>query len=300
MKTQQHNIRIPFRNTALGIIIAASVVATLPAHAGWFSNVGSKVQNTAAKVAATPGNVEAKVKDISAKLNEIFAEIQENHPLRENLRNGHMMTTLKETLTYISDMQADYEQFANSGVNFIRADMKGMLTNFGQISQTFGRNAAIAERLDKVGAVMDKIPTVFLYAMQQAVGAQLEDMQERIAQLQQQLAHLPMLPPINQVRAAPMSHTAEICPLVNDKPTKVTVAVIKTTLKSISFILTSIKSYLPDDLVVTANVVAGGGLTMSKNPAQLPFQIALTVVDSLSLILEDYETIATAACPDAK
>ena len=39
---------------------------------------------------------------------------------------------------------------------------------------------------------------------------------------------------------------------------------------------------------------------MSKNPSQLPFQVALTIVDSLELKIENYETIAGAVCPESK
>lgn len=300
MKTQLHSVRVPFRHAAMGLVFAASVVTVLPAHAGWFSNVGTKVKTTAAKVAATPGNVENKVKDISAKINEIYGNIQENRPLAEHLRNGHMMTTLKETLAFISDMREDYEQFADTGADPFRNDMKGMISNFGQISQTFGQDNAVLNRLDKVTTLMDKVPTAFLYIMHQAVGSRLENVQEKVAQLQLRLSQLPSLPPLSAVVQAPANYADSLCPLVNDKPTKVTVAVLKTTIKSVSFALKTIKDYLPDDLVVTADVVAGGGLTMSKNPSQLPFQVALTIVDSLELKIENYETIAGAVCPESK
>lgn len=294
MNTQPHH-QHPIRRITLGVVFAASIVAALPAQAGWFGNT---VSTAKAKVAATPGNVKDKLEDISAKLNELFEQIEENRPLMQQVRNGQMMTTLKETMAFLGDMQQDYQQFASAGVGMFRHDIKGMFADFGDISQTFGHNGPIMQRLENAGNLIDKMPTAFLYVMNQAIGPQLETLQERIGQLRMNLSHLPVLPPLREVRAAPMNHTASLCPLVNDKPTKVTVAIIESSLKSISFVLKTIKDYMPSDLVVTANVVAGGGLTMSKHPVPMVLNVGSSVVDGLSLALEDYKTIAGAVCPD--
>ena len=300
MKTQQHNIRAPFRNTALGIIFAASVVATMPAQAGWFSNVGSKVHTAAAKVASTPGNIEAKVADISAKLNEMFQNIEENRPLAEHLKNGPLMKMVKETLSLMADMGSDYQQFSSSGeAESFRQDIKDIIADMSAISQQFGRDEVKRQRLAKIENLMDKIPSTFLFVMYEAAGDRVQTMKDKIAQLQARMSQLPSLPTISELSQAPENFTNEICPLVNDKPTKITVALLKVAIKDVSFIVKNVKDAMPEDIDINVDVVAGGGTTI-KNPAQRVMQAITIVLDGLQLKIDNYETIAGAVCPGSK
>jgi len=300
MKTQHHTICRPLRYSAMGIIFAASVVATMPAQAGWFSNVSSKVHTAAAKVASTPGNIEAKVADISAKLNEMFQNIEENRPLAEHLKNGPLMKMVKETLGLMADMSNDYQQFTSSGeAESFRQDIKDIIADMSAISQQFGRDEAKRQRLAKIESLMDKIPSTFLFVMYEAAGDRVQTMKYKIAQLQTRMSQLPSLPTFSELAQAPENFTNEICPLVNDKPTKVTVALLKVAIKDVSFVVKNIKEAIPEDIDINVDVVAGGGTTI-KNPAQRVLQGIMVVLDGLQLKIENYETIAGAVCPESK
>ena len=302
MKPTNRNIfaNMSIRHTAVCLAIVAFSGLPGASYAGWFSNaattVSTKAHTTAAKVAAVPGNAQDKLADVSAKINEIYAQIEENRPLTETLRNGRMMTTLKETLGFIQDMQEDYQQFAAQDVYTFRSDMQALMSNFSTIGQTFGQDGAILDRLDKTVTLIDRMPTSFLYLMNKAVGSQLVNLRERTTQIGEQLSGLPELPSLRELYRDPLAYTDSVCPLVNDKRTAVYVAAVQAQVKNISFVLKSIKDYLPGDLVVTADVVAGGGLTMSKNPSQLPFQVMSTIVDSIDMKITSYTTMAAAIC----
>lgn len=297
MKTQQQNIRKAFRTTAFGAIFVASIATTMPAHAGWFSNIGKQAKTTVSNIAATPGNIQAKVADISSKLNELFQNIENNRPLAEHLRNGPLMKMVTETLGYMTDMKDQYQQFTSSGQDqYFRQDIKDIISDMSAISQKFGSNDRKLRRLEKMQNLMDKLPSTFLFVMYESAGDRVQAMKDKIAQLQNRLDQLPNLPSFDELAQAPENFTNEICPLVNDKPTKITVALLKVAIKDVSFVVKNIKEAIPEDIDINVDVVAGGGTTI-KNPAQRVLQAIEIVLDGLELKIDNYETISGAVCP---
>ena len=298
MKLKDKNI---FSQSAVCLTLMAALALPLQAEAGWLSEAKSKVtsktQTVTKRAAAVPGKVKDRIEDVQDKVNEMYSYLEENRPLADNLRNSKMVDTLKETLEFLQDQRADYQNFVDQGVYDFRLDMQDLVTNITGIGEQFGRSGAAMERLGKMGEFIDKIPASFLYIMHKGVGPQLSELQEQIAVLSQQVSMLPQLPNQRQLLSNPTSYRPTLCPLVTDEDTALYVAVIQAQLETISFLLKSIKDLLPSDLVVTADVVAGGGLTMSKNPAPLPFQVMAIVVDAINLKISNATTLATAMCP---
>jgi len=297
MKTQQQNTRKAFRNTAFGAIFVASIATTMPAHAGWFSHAREKVHHTVSQVKATPGNIQNKVEDISRKLNELFQKVENSQPLADHLRNGPLMKMITETLGYMSDMKGQYQQFTDSGEDeAFRQDIKQILSDMSAISQKFGPSERKQRRLNKMQDLMDKIPGTLLFVMHEAAGDRIQTMEDRIGRLSDRLNQLPELPPMSELTRDPESYTNQICPLVNDKPTKITVALVKVAIKDVSFVVGHVKKAIPEDIDINVDVVAGGGTTI-KNPAQRVLNAVANVLDLVQLKIDNYETIAGAVCP---
>jgi hypothetical protein len=288
----------PLRHTALCIGLAAALVLPAQSQAGWFSNAKTKVshrtETVTHRVAAAPAKAKDRLEDVQNKLNEIYSHIEENRPLADKLRDSKMVDTVKETLTFIQDQRADYQQFADQGVYGFRLDMKDLLTDFTSMGHMLGRRAPVLDRLEKATALIDKMPTSFLYVMNKAIGTQLQNLQEQTGAISDKFGVLEQLPPLQELYRNPTSYTASVCPLVNDAETKATVAVLKARLANIGFVLETIQGYLPDDLMVDVDVLAGGGTTIGKFPAQIPFKVMSTVVKGISLRLDHYTSIAGA------
>jgi hypothetical protein len=301
MKLKSKNI---FSQSAVCLTLMAALALPLQAEAGWFSDAKSKVtsrtQTVTKRATAVPGKVKDRIEDVQDKVNELYSHLEENRPLADKLRNSKMVDTLKETLEFLQDQRADYQDFVDQGVYEFRLDMQDLVSNITGIGEQFGRGGAAMERLGKMGELIDKIPASFLYIMHKGVGPQLSELQDQIAILSQQVAMLPQLPNQRQLLSNPTSYRPTICRLETDKETKVNVVVIQGQLKFLNFLLKSIKDMLPSDLVVTADVVAGGGLTMSKNPAPVPFEVMAMVVDTIDLRLENATKLAEAMCPKAE
>lgn len=297
---KQFSASKPFRHAAAGLALVAAAGLPAQSQAGWFDQardaVREKTQSFTAKAAAAPGRARDRIAEVSDKVDEIYSHIEGNRPLADQLRNGRMMNTLKETLVFIQDMQADYQVFADQGVYTFRLEMQDLVADFRSVGETFGRNGAALERLEKAGGLLERMPTSFLYVMHQAVGPQLADLRVRTAMIRDGLSRLPSLPKPRELFRDPAQHAPSICPLVEDERTVASVAALQARIKWITFGLKTIKGYLPDDLVVQADVVAGGGLTMTKYPAQFPFQVMLTIVEAIDLQISNYVTMATAIC----
>jgi len=290
----------PIRYTVVCVTLAAALALPAQSQAGWLDQVKqaahARAHATTTKVAAAPGNARDRIQDITDKVNEIYSTIEEHRPLADKIRNSRMMDTVKETLTFVQDMQSGYQEFAANGVYTFRSDMKTLVTDFTTIGQSLGRNGSALQRLQKVDSLIDKMPTSFLFVMHKAVGSALNELHTRATAIGQRMGTLSALPRMRKLYQHPNYYASQVCGLVNDKGTVITVAALQTQLRSLSFTIKSIKDLLPSDLVVDADVVAGGGATVSKNPQPIPFQLMLTIVDGINLKIENYKTMATAIC----
>lgn len=294
MKTLMHNIR----STGICLITAVAIAAPSVGHSGWFKDSKS-VRKVVTRVAATPGKAKEGIEDIAAKVNEIYSQISENRPLLEQMKNSGMIENLKETFVFINEMQADYQVFADQGVYTARLDIKDVLYGFGDITQAFPgaeSDGKIMDKVEQAANLVDKMPAQFLYVMDKAVGPQLSELQDKIDNIRDSLAMLPNLPSKRELYRDPMAHVDSLCELENNRAVAVSIAVLQARLKEVAFVIKNIKAYLPDDLTVMASVVAGGGGTVTKHPAQYPLQILLTIVEGIDLKISNFTSIAKSVC----
>lgn len=294
MKTLMHNIR----STGICLITAVAIAAPSVGQAGWFKD-SKPVRKVVTRVAATPGKAKEGIEDIAAKVNEIYSQISENRPLLEQMKNSRMIENLKETFVFINEMQADYQVFADQGVYTARLDIKDVLYGFGDITQAFPgaeSDGKIMDKVEQAANLVDKMPAQFLYVMDKAVGPQLSELQDKIDNIRDSLAMLPNLPSKRELYRDPMAHVDSLCELENNRAVAVSIAVLQARLKAVAFVIKNIKAYLPDDLTVMASVVAGGGGTVTKHPAQYPLQILLTIVEGIDLKISNFTSIAKSVC----
>ena len=312
MKTKQHSLRTVIRSTALGVIFASSIITTVPAQAGLLgharhaashavSTVNSVVHHPSAAVhhtaTATVGNIEATVKDISAKINTMFKNSQNGMALLGNMHDARIMENLLDMLKFMRDARADYDDFAVNGSRQFRSDLSNIFSDLEQINQTILHRHALKEKLDKAKTLVNKLPKTLLYPMYQAFGAQIQDMHNKLAMLQDKLEPYAKLPPMQDVLKSPESYSDDFCAFHGDRRVKVGTAVIKVYLHQLSVIVGVIKDLMPRDLDVDVEVVGeGAGGTITANPAYIIVSIEDFIINLVSEDIDDYETIAGALC----
>jgi len=307
MKTKQHSLRTTIRHTALGVIFASSIVATVPAQAGWFSHAASKVQHkvqhAAANVhhtaAATVGNIEDTVRDISVKVNTMYQSTQRGLPLLGNIHDAKLMENLFDMLKFMTDAREDYDDFAVNGSTQFRSDLLKIFSDLEQINETVLHRHALKEKLEKATTLVNKLPKTLLYPMYQAFGAQLQGMDDKLAMLQQNLAPYAKMPTMKDVLSNPQSYQNDFCNFQEDH--KIRRAVIKVVLGQLSVIVGVIKDVVPRDLDVDAEVVGeGAGGTITAHPAYIIASVMDVIITWVKEDVDDYETIGGALCPGPK
>jgi len=299
------------RHIAMSSVITLAVVmpaTTFAAGGYWSQNKGITVvrakvktatQKVTKKVAAAPGKVKDSIEDVAEKLNEIYAQIKDNQPLLDQLKNGPLVGALGDTMKFLQDNQAEFQQFINQeGENF-RDDVRNLLSDFIAISQdspVASGNGKVAERMQKVVALIDKLPPVFLYPMYKAVGEKIEELQQMVSSVRSKLASLPKLPRLMDLYIDPMAHAETMCNFVTNKEVEVHTATIQAILKSGVFSMGVILDQLPQDLNISVTVVGGGGLTIASHPARAPFSAIKTILEGTDLAITQYTSIGKSVC----
>jgi len=299
------------RNIAVSSMITLLVVlpATSFAAGGYWSQnrgvtvVRAKVQNATKKVsnkvAAAPGKVKDKIEDVADKLNEIYAQVQDNQPLLNQLKEGPLVGALGDTMKFLQDNQAEYQQFASQEADYFRDDVKNLMLDFIGISEDFPiarQKPKVVESMQKIVSLVDKLPAALLYPMYKALGPRLEEMQAIITGIRTKLAAIPELPPMKELYLNPMAHAETMCKFVNDKEVAVHVATLQATIKSAIFITKMAKEYIPKDLTINVTVVGGGGLTLMVHPARIPFSAIGNILEGIDLAITNTSTIGQSVC----
>jgi len=126
--------------------------------------------------------------------------------------------------------------------------------------------------------MINKVPSQFLYIMDKAVGEKLVTINEKVAEIRNDLAKLPSPRVLMQ---NPLAYENELCTIVDSRETAVSVAVIQAKLKTTIWLLNTVRGYLPDDLTLSATAVAGDGFTAAIHPAQIPLKTPLVVLEAV-------------------
>jgi hypothetical protein len=319
MKTKQQTVRTIIRQAAIGVVFASSIIATVPAQAGWFSHArhaashavstansvvphpSAAVHHAAATVhhtaTATVGNIEATVRDISVKINTMFKNSQHGMALLGNIHDARLMDNLFDMLKFMRNARADYDDFAVSGSIQFRSDLLKIFSDLEQINETILHRPALKKKLDKAKTLVNKLPKTLLYPMYQAFGSQLQDMHGKLAMLQDKLQPYAKLPSMRDVLQDPDRYTEPFCAFHSDRKVKVGTAVIKVVLHQLSVVVGLIKDFVPRDLDVAAEALGeGAGGTFTSHPAYIIVSVEDFVINLVSEDIDDYETIAGALC----
>jgi len=312
MNILNNNTFIPrsTRTIAVCSILAFSAAVPATSFAGgyWSQNrgitkVSAKVEsvkkNVVKKATAAPAKVKGKIEDVADKVQEIYEQIEENRPLMTQIKNGPLMSTIGDTLQFLQDNQADFQQFADQEAENFRDDIQNLLSDFLAITEDFPvarQKGKVAEQMQKALVLIDKLPAAFLYPMYKAVGPRLEEMQQTITNVRTKLAALPELPPMKELYLNPMDHAETMCTLVTDKKIAVHVATIQAMLASGVWSVKTVLEYLPKDLTVNAMVVGGGGTTVSAHPARMPLNIIVMIMEGINLSLTQNMAIGKSVC----
>ncbi|VAW91979.1 hypothetical protein MNBD_GAMMA23-92 [hydrothermal vent metagenome] len=199
----------------------------------------------------------------------------------------------------LASNKQDYQYFVNGEIDVFRQDFQNMLYGFSGVINDFPalENAdRLTSRLNKAGDLINRMPTQFLYLMSEATGKKLVTINKKITDIRNDLATLPQLPMPRVLMQNPRAYETQLCQLVENRKTAVTIAVIQAKLKSAIWLINTIRGYLPDDLTMSATAVAGGGFTASIHPAQIPLKTPLIVLEAVDLVIGNNVSIAKAMC----
>ncbi len=288
------------------VALLATFAISTNSYAGWFSD-STPAKKVVAKVKAAPAaavskvqdaplNIQAQVEDVLAKVNEIYGQVEDSRPLMNVIKDGKIINDLQDIMVFLNETRADYEQFANSGVQSFSQDVSGLLYDFGDIASIMQVADGMDTRLAKAEDLINRMPPQLMYVMHEALGASIADMREQVLDISANLDFMRDMPSNRQLLSAPQQHQASLCPIVNHKATKVSYQVVKGKVAVLNIALDYINEMQPDDLNVGATAVAGATATVSKYPPKYITQSLKTIGDYIALRLETIHDIAEAVC----
>ena len=286
------------RTSSICLITAAALSLPGIAHAGWFSEtrVAKKVNTT---VKAAPTKAAAKIDDISSQIKDIADKMHESQPLANALKNSRMADQLIEVMGFINESQQDYELYVDNYDYQMRADIGELVGSVTDITTLLGMDSKATDQLHKATNMVNKIPAAMLYPLYKAdIHHKVETIGEGFQQLVDNLGVIVDLPLPQQLYLNPEQYRAKLCPLVKDRKTQVMLAVLNARIQNNKFAIKTAMDLMPEDLTVSATVVGGGGLTVSKFPPQYIFKAVNFVLESIELRLNNYKSIAGAVCAD--
>jgi len=293
------------RNIAIATLVTSAVLPSV-SHAGWWSDnnpvkkvvatVKAAPSNVVSKVQEAPGNIQAQVEEVLDKLNEIHSRVEESKPLMNAMKDGKVISDLQDIMTFFQESRADYQQFANSGAQGFSQDVSGLLYDFGDIISIMQVADGMNARLTKADDLIGRLPPQLLYVMHEAMGSSIIDMREQLLEISTHLDFMRDLPSNRELMSAPQQHQASLCPIVNDKRTKVSYQVVKGKVAILVLGLDYVNEMQPDDLNVGATAVAGATVTVSKYPPKYVTQTLKTIADYMALRLETIHDVAEAVC----
>jgi hypothetical protein len=308
MKTLTQTIR----NTGICLITAVVIFAPGIAHAGWLGSPKpvlnkvtqtvrtgiSSVQNEVTQTVSTGvSNIQGNADGIGGRLGEMYERLDDSRPLVDALKNGKMMQQLTEVVQYLNESQQEYQAFADNGVYLLRQDIKDLAYTVASIGDMLNLDGKLGDQLHKASALVDRIPAVFLFALARSgIDKRLQDMLARLGRLGDDLVLFATLPPESEVFLYPEQYRDDICPLVNDRQTKVQLAVLNARIDTNIWAIDTVSGLIPEDLDVSATVVGGGGATVSKFPPQYIFKAMKTILSAVKLRMDNYKSIADSMC----
>jgi hypothetical protein len=290
-----NNLTQKMRSTTLCLVTVAAIALPGTSQAGWFSNA-KPVTKVTQKAKATAGNVQAKVADMSRKLNEIYSQFEGGRPLVDAMKEGQMVETVKEVMLFVNESQKDYQYFASSGIYAFEQDINDMVSDLAGIAQLTKLDGKLVAQLEKIQRLVGKMPKQFLYIMYKAMGEKISDLREQTQMLSGHLQFAQNLPSSRSLMSSPMSHQTSLCPLVNDKKTKVSYAVVMAILNRMVLDISLANDLSPDDLYASGTAVAGGGTTVGKFPTKFITLTTKRLIEGVKVNLESANSIAQAVC----
>jgi len=168
------------------VALLATFAISTNSYAGWFSD-STPAKKVVAKVKAAPAaavskvqdaplNIQAQVEDVLAKVNEIYGQVEDSRPLMNVIKDGKIINDLQDIMVFLNETRADYEQFANSGVQSFSQDVSGLLYDFGDIASIMQVADGMDTRLAKAEDLINRMPPQLMYVMHEALGASIADM----------------------------------------------------------------------------------------------------------------------------
>ena len=287
------------RTTSICLITAATLSLPGFAHAGWLSETKIAKKATSA-VKAAPNKAATKVDNISSQINDIAEKMHESQPLANALKNSKMLDQLVDVMGYINESQEDYELYIGNYDYQMRDDIDNLVGSVTDVTTLLGMDSKATDQLNQATGMIKKLPAAFLYPLYKAgIHNKIESVGDEFQQLVDSLGVIADLPLPQQVYLNPENYRSKLCPLVNDRQTKVMLAVLDARIKINKFRIKTIMDLMPKDLTISVTVVGGGGLTVSKFPPQYIFQAINFVIESIELRLNNFKSIAGAVCTEA-
>ena len=296
------------RAIAVCSILAFSIAVPATSFAGgyWKQNQGVKwVSSTAQKVAKknpvrkVASKAKGQIEDLADKLDEIVSQIRENRPLLNHMKNSPVINGVTDTMKFLQDNQAEFQQFVGQEADYFRDDVKNLMLDFINISQDFPiarQKQKVIESMEKIASLIDKLPPALLYPMYKALGPRLEEMQDIVTGIRTKLAAIPKLPPMKELYLDPMAHAETMCTFVDNKEVAVHIATLQATIKSAIFITKMAKEYIPEDFTISVTVVGGGGMTLMIHPARIPFVAIGHILEGVDLAITNTSSIGKSVC----
>ena len=205
------------RRFAAAVAVAIAVTLPAAAQAGPIEQVKARIDKTYNKVVDTSkrvANMQAQLRQLVSNLHGEGAE--------------QMREAIQSTLQFLQQQQAGYADFVApdhcgpaSDCGAFRAELYDLIQDFAALPSDLPfveQVPAAAGQLQEVAGLVDFLPPPALYAANQVLGAQIGEIHDMIAMLQDAVVAMPEIPTLAEIVQMNVATAEHYCSTIPGNP----------------------------------------------------------------------------------
>jgi hypothetical protein len=289
--TYNNRTKTRIRNISVAICVSALLAMPVPASAGVFDAVKSRVDS-----------IYSQVRSIRAQMGALISGMNETRDALRGEGARLMLNSVRSMLVFLQESQEQYRNFsgpndcdAGSPCSEYRESLHGLINDIIVLPSElpFVEDApSLGSRLTNATQVIDIVPTFVLYASEQMIGDAVADVRELTGTLRSVAAQLPEIPTLERLDTMSDAAFDEVCEVIDDNPH---IALLGVVLDNTAGLLDDTAGFMQDNITVGVTAV-GGGAASVKNPVKANFQLFAFALKTWKRNLDFKVALVTSAC----
>jgi hypothetical protein len=213
--TYNNRTKTRIRNISVAICVSALLAMPVPASAGVFDAVKSRVDS-----------IYSQVRSIRAQMGALISGMNETRDALRGEGARLMLNSVRSMLVFLQESQEQYRNFsgpndcdAGSPCSEYRESLHGLNNDIIVLPSElpFVEDApSLGSRLTNATQVIDIVPTFVLYASEQMIGDAVADVRELTGTLRSVAAQLPEIPTLERLDTMSDAAFDEVCEVIDD------------------------------------------------------------------------------------